>query len=581
MLHDTAGRPTPHAVATIGVAQQRVRSATVDWAALVQSLTVAAVAFGITLRTWQYLSAPSLFWGEIALARNIEARGLLQLLTERTAFGQGTSPGYLLVQDVITSLFGSSELTQRFFPFLASVLALLMFGRIAGLYLQGMARLLAVACFALGFPFLFLLSPFKALCSVDTAATMAMFLLSLETLKSSFSTKRAWLLGLAGFALIWFSEAATIMVAAVALALAGDALLRRDWKRITQLVPMFALWSIAAVGALMLEHQITDSATRESLRLLYTGAEPPAFPDVMGQVTWLYKRLTEALGPAMFHYRMPTIALGAIVLGLFTLRNVDRQLRALLLAPIATALIAAAAGWYIFQGFYIAFLFPYFFVLFARGAEQFGNIVSRIARITLRERDDAHDIAQSARAVVMTGWMAVPIAGFAAYLPTYKVAETKSVLRYIGERRQPDDRMYGISTTSHAIAYYAPKVGLNPSEFVVGACHLGEPRKTLQELDQFRGQSRVWVMFTHDLARYNLRGEALNYLNRIGTARDSIVLMPPSIPTLVTGASAYLYDLSDAAKLKSATADSVPLLRQAAGTRNNACGTGLLSSEVP
>lgn len=581
MLHDTAGSPTPRATTSIGVAVQHTRSTTIDWAGIVHNLTLGAVAFGITLRLWQYLSAPSLFWGEIALARNIEARGLLQLLTERTAFGQGTSLGYLLVQDTVTTLFGSSELTQRFFPFVASVLALLMFGRIAGQYLQGMARLLAVACFAMGFPFLFLLSPFKALCSVDIAATLAMFILALETLKSSFSTKRAWILGMGGFALVWFSEAATIMVAAVALALVIDAASRSQWKRIGDLMPMIVLWSVAALCALMVEQLITDDATRLSLRQLYTGAEPPAFPDVTGQATWLYKRLTEALGPAMFHYRVPAVALGAMLLGLFTLRDVDGPMRALLLAPIATALVAAAAGWYIFQGFYIAFLFPYFFILFARGAEWVGNILAHIARVTLHNRADAHRIAHSTRAVVMTGWMAVPIAGLAAYLPPYKVAETKAVLRYIGERRQPDDRMYGISTASHAIAYYAPKVGLNPSEFVVGECHLGDPRRTLEELDRFRGQARVWVMFTHDLARYNVRGEALNYLNRIGTARDSIVLLPPNIPTLVTGASAYLYDLSDSAKLSSATAASVPLLRPAAGTRNNACGTGLMSSEVP
>jgi len=540
----------------------RTRTMSVD-----ERLVLVAVAIGVLLRTWQFVGDTSLYWGELALARNIEARSLIRLLTERTAFGQGSAFGYLAMQKAIVSVFGSNELTHRLFPFLASVLSLWLFRKLANLYLTGSARVFAVVSFALGFPFILITSPFKPLCTVDTAATLVLFLVAHDLLSHPATIKRSVRAGVLGFAMMWFAEAAAILSVALVAVLCLSAIRQRNWTQCATWLPAFAFWLVGAAAAPWLAYGMTDAATRAVLHDLYAGGTLPALPHLWTQAIWLWNRMYDALGPDLFHYRMRTAYIVIIVLGLWPLWQ-QRSMRALLLlAPIVAAVVASGFGWYIFQSFYLAFLFPYFFVLSAMGLDFVRQQLSKLAA--------------PAGLAWMAGWTLLPVAAIAQYPPPYRVEEMKPVLQYVRAHWQPGDALYGFFATSHALAFYGPKLGFQTSDMLVGTCHHGEAHKYFEEVDTFRGRPRVWAVFTHDLARYQARAEVLNYLNRIGTLRDSVINGPPALPTFVVGAWAYLYDLSDSTKLASVTAQTMPLLRPTKASRGFMCGGGMLAADQP
>ncbi|MBC8086504.1 MAG: hypothetical protein H7Z40_04510 [Phycisphaerae bacterium] len=534
--------------------------------AIEERLVLAAVSLGMLLRVWQWVGQSSLYWGELALARNIDARGLLQLLTERTAFGQGSALGYLAAQKTIVSIFGSNELTHRLFPFAASVLALWLFTRLAQLYLSGGARVFAVASFALGFPFVLITAPFKPLCTVDTAATLVLFLLAHDLLTQPATRTRVLRAGALGFAVMWFAEPTSVLAVGLIVVMSAIAVRAQNWRQLGSWAPAFAAWMAGAVAAPWISYRMTDAPRRAILRDLYDGGALPPWPQVWTQANWLWDRAYDALGPDMFHYRMRSVYIVLIIIGVWPLLRRNLSGGVLLLAPIAGALVASGFGLYIFQGFYLAFLFPYIFVLIALGIDVLRRQLDRIAR----------PIGYT----WMAGWTMLPVVAIAGYLPPYRVEEIKPVLQYVRDQWREGDAVYGFFAAGHGLAYYGPQLGFSSTDIVVGACHHGEAREYFKELDTFRGRARVWAVFAHDLSRYQARAEVLNYLDQIGTVRDSVISVSPALPRFVVGAQAYLYDLSDSTRLAAMNAQTMPLLRAIKPGGGVRC-SGLESAERP
>ncbi len=528
----------------------------------------ALVAAGVALRLRATLSDASLYWGELAAARNIVARSFSRLLLERTAFGQEASYGYLLAQKAVVSLFGPSDVSLRFFSFLTSVIVLGLFVRLTRDYLEGAARVFAVGCLALGVRFVMINPTFKPLASVDVAATLGLMVLAHDLLVRPATLRRSLAAGVIGFLLMWFAEAAALVTVAVVIALIVAAIRAKDTGRIARLMPAFALWIAGAATAAIVTYMVTPPDVRASLHDLYASGAPPAFPHVKGEVLWLWDRLVNAAGREIMQYYAPWAFVVAMAVGIVPLvrRNVDMAL--LLLLPAVVTILAAAAGLYVFQSLYVAFLFPAFFIFAAAGLDVVRALLARAAP------------------TLGTAWMAacfvIPVWAIVQYPPPYRVEETRPVLAYVRDHRQPGDAIYGFFAASHALAFYGPRYGMQPADVVMGDCHYGEARQYFAELDRFRGRPRLWLIFTHDLPRYRARNEIVNYLNHIGTQRDSIVVGGSGLPSLPSGAWAYLYDLSDSTKLASMTAAAMPLLRNVPADQQYRCGVGLISpSEKP
>jgi hypothetical protein len=138
----------------------------------------------------------------------------------------------------------------------------------------------------------------------------------------------------------------------------------------------------------------------------------------------------------------------------------------------------------------------------------------------------------------------------AVHLPVYRHEETRTVLAELAARRQPGDALYVFYGAERALRFYGPRVGIEPSEAVMGGCHRGEPREYLRELDRFRGSPRVWVVFAHASPRLAEQATIRGYLGTIGKRTESIEAV---------GALADLYDLSAPDRPLNATAEAYPL----------------------
>jgi len=85
-----------------------------------------------------------------------------------------------------------------------------------------------------------------------------------------------------------------------------------------------------------------------------------------------------------------------------------------------------------------------------------------------------------------------------------------------------------------AFRYYA-----NPQmDYVAGGLHTENPQALLTELNQLKGQRRVWVLFSHVYERgeYNEMDWMLAHLNQIGEHKRQFIEPGTSVYL-------YLYDL--------------------------------------
>ena len=89
-----------------------------------------------------------------------------------------------------------------------------------------------------------------------------------------------------------------------------------------------------------------------------------------------------------------------------------------------------------------------------------------------------------------------------------------------------------------------------PGSTVLGACHRGDRRAYLAELDRMRGRSRAWVLFGHELPRLRERELMVRYLDAIGQrARQRRIERQGRGWQRRAASGCTLYDLSDSTRL--------------------------------
>src|SRR5262245_43983586 len=115
---------------------------------------IACLVLGAVLRVWQYAANTSLWLDEIALAQGILQLDLRPLLTSPLPYDQLAPTGFLLLQKLAVMGLGPTEYALRLVPFTCSLIALLLFARVAARLLEGIGPLVAVALFATGTSFI-------------------------------------------------------------------------------------------------------------------------------------------------------------------------------------------------------------------------------------------------------------------------------------------------------------------------------------------------------------------------------------------------------------------------------------------
>ncbi len=500
----------------------------------------------MALRLLNFLARPSLTLDEAAVALTIVERPVSTYLSPLVG-GQIAPWGFLVLERGLFHLFGRSDLGLRLLPLAASIASCFLVRQLAERLLTGAAVPFAVGAFALSPGFVYYSGHLKQY-ATEIAATLLVTLLASRALAAGLTLQRAARLGAAGLALALLSQSVVLTLAGLFGAATFIALRRRDRAALLPLAVTLAFWGAGAAFALVSNLRLMTAEGRAYVRSYWALGFMPWPPRGLEPLRWAWGHLEHLFGPGFLFFPAAPAFACLCVAGAAVLSRKRPDAALMLGLPVGVVLAASALKLYPWApGRLTAFLVPALLFFVAAAVEAIRGLLAGLAP--------------------PAGWAFVALASAAPLLalraqpPPYGPEPVRPALERLRERRRPGDPVYVFYGAAPAFRFYAPLFGLAelpPGEVVFGACGRDEPRKVLRELDAFRGSPRVWILVTHALPAFREREVVLGYLRTIGTERESLSLEPPGgIPGAEL--TLTLFDLSDAARLASASAAASPL----------------------
>jgi hypothetical protein len=524
---------------------------------------LALVAMGCGLRIWQYAANTSLWVDEIFLASNILHRSMRELLVVPLSYGQVAPKGFLFLEKLAILTFGRTDYVLRLVPLLSSLAGLVVFWRIVRRLLPGLAGPIALALFATAAPLVTFGSLVKQY-SVDVAVAVFLLSLCLGLAGREISPKRALWAGIAGAAMVWFSQPAIVEVLAL-----GASLILISWsasrdiraRRLLSLIPVLAAWSVSALAAAAVSVAGMTAATRDFMHQYWAAGFLPSPPWQALAIHWPWNQLKALVGgggQAGLAYPHSGLYLLLAALGFWLLWRKMAAGVALLLAPMAAMVAVAVVRQYPFSDRLILFLVPYLFMWIATSVDWiYQKLLSRSKYLSW---------------VVVIAIVGPAVYPTIAMPPPYRVEDMKPVMAHLQASRHPGDVIYVFDGARLAFSFYSRDYGFQDGDYVVGGCHRGDNRGYFEELDTFRGNPRVWVVLTHAMASLNERDDILRYLDAIGQRRDNFTVQSRVVNNWALPAEVWLYDLSDSRQLGDSSAASISLIGSSPPDAMRGCG---------
>jgi len=217
-------------------------------------------AFGILVRSVQYLSNRSIWLDEARLLLNIVERSYFDLLRPLD-HNQAAPPGFLLVERFNLELFGNNEYALRLFPFICGILSIFVFYQLAKQLLPKSTFLIALVLFNC-MPRLIYFSSEAKQYSSDLFVALLLTWLLYQWRDRVLNLKQQILLGLAGVVAIGFSHPAVFTLGGTEAALflmTG----KQRWQRLKNRTPAYVMWLAAFAALYFLMVQSTLEANEE------------------------------------------------------------------------------------------------------------------------------------------------------------------------------------------------------------------------------------------------------------------------------------------------------------------------------
>ncbi len=500
---------------------------------LEKALLPAILVAGAALRVWQYSADTSFWFDELSIARNLHERTLGELLRVPLGYDQLAPAGFIGLEKITSLVLGQSDLALRFPLFLIGLAGLVLFWRTSARVLEKDAVPVAVALFAIGIPFIRYSTELKQY-GIDVASALFLTNLALD-LREAPTAQKCLRAGAAGFVVVWFSQAAVLVMAGLGAGLTLRWLLGRS-RSLRPVLIAVPLWAVAAASGLWsaLRH-----ATPATLAFMHTfwglrkGFLPQPF-SIRGTALWLWGLVEQFFGDvSMLRYPLSALYTALAIAGIAVIWRQRREAALILFGPVAATLAAAALGQFPFRSRLVLFLLPAILIALAAAIDWLG---AQAARIRLRQP-------------ALIALLVPPVFAIASTRPPYVVEAFKPVLAHVHDH--PGDAVYVYANSFEALDRYGPLYGLPPGAWAAGTCDERDVRPFLADVDHFRGKSRVWVIASSVPEFRHPRNELTRYLRTIGVVRDSILIGSPI--TLLDPVGAELYDLSDPERLRAAT----------------------------
>lgn len=509
------------------------------------------IALGIALRLDQYLFNRSLWLDEAFIAVNFLDSNFFDLLQPPFDYSHSilTPLGFLLTSQLSINLFGNSDLVLRLFPFVSSIVALVLFYRVACHYISKHAVPIALSFFALSSSLLYYSSEFKQY-STDVLVCVCLLYLYHYIKTNPLDYKRLIILAFAGIFATLFSHPAAFVLAAIGGHLIISYALNKQWRQVFSVTGVSVIWLISFLGFYLLAMGggVESSPIGEYLVHLWQSWNsfmPSPFSEA--GLWWLIKNFVHMFRyPGEFELARVTAAL--FIIGFLAMFFEKRAKLLLLASPIVITLVISYFQRYPFHGRMILFLLPIFYLIVAEGIIQFKYSLTNYPKI----------------GIAITLILFFAILGSPLY-QRHVSQELKPILNYVNTHKKENDAVYIYYWAEPAFRYYAKQYGFDYS-----SCHIISDLPNTEftkEVDYFRRQhhvqkvpitetrcilgisenfrqsyadfkqlkqvGRIWLIFTHisDIEK----GHFLDYLDTQGTQVQSFS---------DTRASTYLYQTS-------------------------------------
>lgn len=498
----------------------------------VDKAVLLVIGIGAVLRTAQYLAGTSLWGDELYVVHNVISKGPFTLFTQPIGNFQVAPCGFVLLLKLVTTFLGTSEYSLRLVPFLSSLLTLPLFTSLSRRFLPGRALLLALGLFSTSIPLIRYGGQMKPYSS-DVMASLLCLLVARSWMETK-TLRASFLAATTGGVVIWFSYTSAFTLAAIALLVLGRFTTRFSRASVKHVVVVPAIWLVSAATFAIVEHHRLSPETHSYMQTFWAQWMLPTRLTLHNVGAWLVRLARDFfnfLGLPNWWILCILVLIGACYL----LRRNSETI--FLLAPLPMTLAASAMRLYPFGGRLILFLVPNVLLLLTSGVL---GITCAAARLQL-PRWGQH-------ALLLAAALAMGLRPLSMYPPPYRDSETKPILSYLGEHRLSGDSIYvqgdASGTAQNALEFYGPRFSLAVNQVTLEMYKGPLPLETLKGLDQFRGHRRLWVFFgpTH----YVQLRAARWYLDTIGHRLDCMSSYRAGV---------YLYDLSDAQRLRSAKAE--------------------------
>lgn len=453
--------------------------------------SILALLLGVVVRLVQYLSNRSLWGDEVNVALNIVNRSYLELL-KPLDHNQAAPPGFLWIEKTAVQLFGNSEYALRLFPFVAGIIALLAFYKLANTYASKFAVPIAITLFACLKYTVYYTTEVKQYSS-DVMIALLLCLLLLPLRHKLLNLKQLVGLSLLGAVFIWISHPTVFVMAGIEVGYFLTAANKQRLKLLVNRLPMYLTWLLSFASLYFL----TVRGTLENDTL--TSAWDARFPDSIFDVVWLLDTFGRFFyNPLGFLGFTDGVAIFAFIVGCVACYRRSRMTLLGITAPMIATLIASYLYQYPFRERLVLFLAPLGILIIAEG----------IAFLLTRPRQ--HKFFWILGILVGSILLIPPIlqTGKLIVQPE-KIEEIRPVIAYVKAQQQPDDRLYVYPSAENQFAYYAPKFGYAPTDYVIGVNSITagkgknrqisakELKQFRREIRQFKDEARVWFLFSH------------------------------------------------------------------------------------
>jgi len=491
----------------------------------------------IALHSTHFIFRTSMWFDELTGALNVRDHSFYELATQSLDYNQVAPVGFLLLEKLSTVILGVNDHAYRLFPFIFSLISLLLFLNISKHFFKGIA-LLSVFTLCAGSVALWYYGGEAKQYAGDITASLFIVWSALQLMNTDLKEVTFWVIAIGGFILILCSLPA-IVIAPLVLAVVFTSLLKKQINLSKQSFYLIAfVWGLACLLLACYAKFIISTTVQDAMSNYWSRGFVPL--NNLGEgLSWILSGLKKELNfflTAWMQDVYPSIQFISLALLIFSVPGIIylskkyKWCMLILFAPLITALLLSIFRVLPFDSRVAVYAtWP----LVSSGIAGIKTLQQWIPRL--------FPVALSA-AVSLT--IALPILLITIFIkterPPFNAQPTQLVLHELKKQWQPGDLLFVYFKTRHALNFYGSKEGI--TDYKVGGNYKTmEPH--LRQLDSLKGNKRVWFIFSQWTEKKPFPDSIKTYLGTV-IGKEIGKIPDPHGGTESSEAAAHLYDLS-------------------------------------